>query len=654
MLDMPILKFEKSTKYLQKQLEVQKNNKQLVLDIITNIGLISKDSSYVGTDYESALDSANLFLQTITSNISTIEQLDIEIKNITNDLTNIISESSKPSKAKEFYITSFTNIKQAIVTYSKKIRELETKLYNDNRDFNDFIKENNIKYIYETKDADGNSDSYEFTGFSLNNSENIIDDEEGIDESALIDNSEEIIDNDPIEILQEKVIEPEEPANIISEGPIDTTEYEPVSFEEVSEEPVNNEESNLSFSNMEDLISDVIKESTQGINVNSFDYEPDIDLDTISSEFSLADLDMPEPEETEEESDENNQDLTQTLLNHISDNAGEIDSLLSSLITEEDLNSESGEDLSELSLRAASNMPVNENVLDNVEGTVDNSKPSYSQMYSNFYPSPQKENKVLTIDFSSLENSFKEFDKILSEKPEADSEPVFSDESVIEDNDSPIQEEAEIVEEVKEPEVQSTPVTNNVEDLISDDDLLDLLSEEDIEESILADESIASDDINPEGKTQEEITSLFDKQISRIEQGSYDNETLLISERTEKIYLPYKTTELLNYIHSYPNLYKSLSDVVKQEFVLPYTYFVEHPSKSRFSEAYNLIRNREGKNVISATAFAIRMSHKRNLNPAIIASCKTKSELDNYLYCLNSNKLDKFKAFKIAYEVNPV
>ncbi|MDO4963804.1 MAG: hypothetical protein Q4E75_06905, partial [bacterium] len=129
MLDMPILKFEKSTKYLKNQLEIQRNNKQLVLDIITNIGLIIKDDSDKHKDeLESVLDSANLFLQNITSNITMIEQLDIEIKNITNDLSDLISDKGRLSKTKEFYIAAFTNIKQTIVVYSKKIRQLEDRL----------------------------------------------------------------------------------------------------------------------------------------------------------------------------------------------------------------------------------------------------------------------------------------------------------------------------------------------------------------------------------------------------------------------------------------------------------------------------------------------------------------------------------------------
>ena len=42
-----------------------------------------------------------------------------------------------------------------------------------------------------------------------------------------------------------------------------------------------------------------------------------------------------------------------------------------------------------------------------------------------------------------------------------------------------------------------------------------------------------------------------------------------------------------------------------------------------------------------------------NLNPAIIAACKSLKELDIYLDCLDENELDKFSCFNIVYNVNP-
>ena len=94
--------------------------------------------------------------------------------------------------------------------------------------------------------------------------------------------------------------------------------------------------------------------------------------------------------------------------------------------------------------------------------------------------------------------------------------------------------------------------------------------------------------------------------------------------------------------------------VVNQEFILPFNYFRKHPTKARFTEAYNLLKNREGRNFMKSVSYAFRLLNKNNLNPAIIASCKTQHELDSYLYYLDSDNLNNFKFFDIIYEVNPM
>lgn len=751
MLDMPILKFEKSTKYLQNQLQVQTNNKQLVLDIITNIGLILNDDSIQDKEkYESVLDSANLFLQTITNNITTIEQLDLEIKNITKELNSLLSEKDKPSKTKEFYIAAFTNIKQTIVVYSKKIKQLEDRLTIDNNNFNDFITENNIQYNYEKSHNTEDSDVYEFTSFSVDDDVAQLEQTESKPASTLEENLEENsatvsaedendsneideinVDKEAIDIdidvddISNDILSQASVENIVNDyelaeknEKIDklTNEFRNILVEASSSNDYNAEsvislfkkvlpnineinlfeESKTDFKaeNVGDLITEVIKEATQPKEIPEYDFNG-FNMSSIITEFDIASVEG-ENKNIEKLRDELNSqnpvnespneiDLGVIELPPVSDAEGiplkienlgtsedatttdspeikseenvnidldDIDSLLS-LITEEDLeqfdakheeknNGDSEEESDEDSLTFNSINIEDLTETEDEEESTEDSEPqdlSYSEMYRSFYPTSQPEETNNSIDFSSLENSFKEFDKILN-KNKVDSK-----------NESSSTSQAD---------------QDNVNSL-ADTDLLDLFSDDlennIIEESIVpnlnttktkpVEKQTVSDEIVVNEKTNTDITVLFDKQIEKILEGKTDNETLLISERTEKIYLPYKTTELLNYIHSYPNLYKSLGDVVKQEFVLPYTYFTQHPSKSRFSEAYNLIRNREGKNVFSATAFAIKMSQKRNLNPAIIASCKSKAELDSYLYCLNNNRLESFKDFKIAYEINP-
>ena len=108
----------------------------------------------------------------------------------------------------------------------------------------------------------------------------------------------------------------------------------------------------------------------------------------------------------------------------------------------------------------------------------------------------------------------------------------------------------------------------------------------------------------------------IDETIELICKGSNHNRTLIISEKENKIYLPYTTDELETYLRYYPESYKTVEDVVKKEFILPVTTFSNHPYKSRFIETYNLMRNREEKNMIISFFYAIILFGMKKLNPA--------------------------------------
>lgn len=642
MLDMPMLKFEKSTKYLQNQLEIQQNNKQLISDIISNIGLIlNKETVKDENKLNSALDSANLFLQTITNNITTIEQLNLEIKNITKELSEIVSEKGKPSKTKEFYIAAFTNIKQNIVIYSKKIKQLEDKLSKDNAEFDDFINENNIQFNFETvSTSEDDSDNYKFTGFSLDEDNTSVESEEVSSEENTSVEPEEVPSEENSIIEGSETIEvPEEFFEEAEESTIPSEELESVSEEEVAELTDDLEESDIvnNFETYEEpdnnfdydsLISDTIKESTD-IKPNYLEnYSEDFsgfNVDHIMSQFSLAKIEEKIVEENIVEEKVNEESIETSNQDEISEESptSEADVQINENDISEDMDSLldllSDEDFEEINEDISINSQIKELLKDPSE-----------DLFS--------ENN-LDDGFASLENSFKSFDNVLKSNTEL---PV---EETISETELPVLEES----------------SNSVEEFINLDDLSDINLDE---ETNLIEENIFSNkQEDPKGEPLSDVIVAEKKQpkpidyankIAKIEEGNCDNETLLISERTEKIYLPYKTSELLNYIHSYPNLYTSLSDVVKQEFILPFTYFSAHPRKSRFSEAYSLMRNREGKGFFASTSYAFKISRNGSLNPAIIASCKTKEELESYLECLSSNKLDKFKTFNIDYEVNPV
>lgn len=146
----------------------------------------------------------------------------------------------------------------------------------------------------------------------------------------------------------------------------------------------------------------------------------------------------------------------------------------------------------------------------------------------------------------------------------------------------------------------------------------------------------------------------FIEKIENIKNATGDNKTLLISEQLGEIYLPYKKSDLLNYIEKNPKTYKSLQDVVKKEFTLPFQFFKNQSSKLRFSETYNLLKNKDDQSFIKSVSYAFKIAAKKNLNPVIIASCQNKYELESYVYYLDSNNLNNFRFFDIIYEVNPL
>ena len=176
--------------------------------------------------------------------------------------------------------------------------------------------------------------------------------------------------------------------------------------------------------------------------------------------------------------------------------------------------------------------------------------------------------------------------------------------------------------------------------------------------------SIKSDNLSTNSRTSSSHDSSFsdtntlldstESIVSDIFEDSKENDTLLVSEKKKKVFLPYTKQEITLYLEQYPDSYTSFEDVVKKEFVLSLDYYMKHPVVARFREAYSLIRDRESKSVIDAFKFAIDMMFRYDLNPVIIAACKTQDQLEHYLSCLEKNTLDNFTDFNIKFEVNPL
>ena len=153
--------------------------------------------------------------------------------------------------------------------------------------------------------------------------------------------------------------------------------------------------------------------------------------------------------------------------------------------------------------------------------------------------------------------------------------------------------------------------------------------------------------ISPNSTTSQINTSYSDMV------GTNENKVLIISEKENKVYLPYKKTELKAYLSQYPTSYYSYKNVIEKEFILPLNYFMNNPSMARFRETYSLYRDREATSVVEALKKALSLAFKSDLNPAVIAACKTKKQLNNFILCLDENKLNDFSDFEIIYDVKP-
>lgn len=744
MINMQTIKFEKSSNYLNTQLETQTNNKQLMLDIIANIGFFVKNSTNIEekNKYEDILLEANNLLQNVMNNIKTIEELNKEIKDITEELSLLLEDQKKSSKTNAFYITAFSNIRNNIILYTKKFQKVENQLEINNNDFNDFININNLKYNFNSISTQENAQGYEFTGFSINektdydtnNSENFVVEENINDEVFNQDdvsneecNLETIADTDLENIVQEYItddIENEitedltvedynnnEIENELTEDlttdDYDTDEVENETTEDLTVEDYNNDEveneipEDNTINQLANEFKALLTELSQGklpvensLNMLSTyidDLKIDLDNSETSNKNTSEEIETPLEENTIPANAEPIE-IDEEPLDSISENA-EINAVKET-ISEFIETSKNGTEITD----SSADETENTNNINNTSEEVETTKSNETQENKGIFNIQLFKNVSLFKNNTSTSPTFEDIE--LVETPKLTEDTIYNDNSdevesinneneienldniesttyydeAIEKNNDEVIENSEISTdnfEYTEPinnqinldDVDASEIFDNLEDITSfienTETYEDVNNEENLENTTteytefdneISNDKIFEDTINDDDLLTKEI----DKKIEIISSAELDNETLIISERRKTIYLPYKIPELLHYIESYPNVYSSLQDVVKQEFILPFSYFVKHPYKSRFSESYNIIRNREGKGFIESVSYSVGVAKRHDLNPAIVAACKTQTELDSYLHFLDTNNLKMFNFFNIIYEVNPL
>lgn len=132
-----------------------------------------------------------------------------------------------------------------------------------------------------------------------------------------------------------------------------------------------------------------------------------------------------------------------------------------------------------------------------------------------------------------------------------------------------------------------------------------------------------------------------------------NNDTLLISEKTGKVILPYTSEEVNQILNNEIGKYSNAEEVIEDKFIREYADY-KLQFLSRYKETMKLAKEREGYSITDSIALATEMMGKRFLHPAIISACRTVDELDVYLDCLDKNELNEFKIFKVQYELYPM
>lgn len=134
--------------------------------------------------------------------------------------------------------------------------------------------------------------------------------------------------------------------------------------------------------------------------------------------------------------------------------------------------------------------------------------------------------------------------------------------------------------------------------------------------------------------------------------NAFIDNTLVVSEITGNVTLPYSIDQLEVQYKENEHKYSSLSDLVRKKYTLPISRF-KNPFSSRFREAYRLMRYKENASVLDALELGIELMFNYNLHPAIISACKNLDELDIYLDYLEEGETNKFNCFDIIFEFPP-
>ncbi len=133
---------------------------------------------------------------------------------------------------------------------------------------------------------------------------------------------------------------------------------------------------------------------------------------------------------------------------------------------------------------------------------------------------------------------------------------------------------------------------------------------------------------------------------------NYIENTLIVSEKNNQVILPFDLTEVNELCKHKNSGFSSIDDVIQKKYTLPLAMY-KNTFIARFKEAFKLMRNKEKSSIMEAFDLGFEVMFNYNLHPAIISACKSLDELDIYLDCLDAGEPQKFKCFKIIFDLPP-
>ncbi len=169
----------------------------------------------------------------------------------------------------------------------------------------------------------------------------------------------------------------------------------------------------------------------------------------------------------------------------------------------------------------------------------------------------------------------------------------------------------------------------------------------------MAEDSVLKKNADDSSAINKSLDSLADMENQVIEEFKFENDTLLISDQDEKVFLPYSKEDIDLYLDMFGDKYNTPQEVIDNEFTYPIKYFTTMSYTARFREAFALYKDREGKTTLESIIFAFKQMKNSSLQPAVIAACKNVKIFNDYLYHLKKDDSFGFKYFKIVYNVTP-